>query len=219
MSRLRVAIGLGALLLTAGAAAGIYFYEQTPTVLLTHQDPHDQTQAAGPLAGPAVPDEQRPVGQAALNQGSSYAQQVPNVPPPPALTQEPVKRKGLWIESPTLKMALPIVPGDGGSKIPQWMALQYPGTAAPGAPGNSYLYAHGLWGMFGNLLFARTGDEVDLHNYDTGKVQVLHIQKIVGKVRYNDGTWLRQTSATPLLTLQTCTEFDPKADRYIVQAA
>jgi hypothetical protein len=29
------------------------------------------------------------------------------------------------------------------------------------------VYAHGLWGMFGGLLYARAGDEVDLHDYST----------------------------------------------------
>jgi LPXTG-site transpeptidase (sortase) family protein len=128
-------------------------------------------------------------------------------------------RSGLWIEIPDLKIALPIKDGDGSNNIPDWVALHYPGTAEPGQTGNSYLYAHGLMGMFGPLLFAKTGQQVTLHNYLTGSIQTLHITRVVGRVAYNDVSWIQEASSTPLLTLQTCVGADINTDRWVVQAA
>jgi sortase (surface protein transpeptidase) len=73
-------------------------------------------------------------------------------------------------------------------------------------------------GMFGPLLFAKDGEQVNLHNYLTGSVQTLHITHIVGRVAYNDVSWIQETSSTPLLTLQTCIGPDINTDRWIVQA-
>src|SRR5579884_1029201 len=61
----------------------------------------------------------------------------------------PATRTGMWIEIPALEIDLPVREGDGSDNIPHCVALHYPGTAEPGDAGNSYLYAHGLWGMFG----------------------------------------------------------------------
>jgi LPXTG-site transpeptidase (sortase) family protein len=130
----------------------------------------------------------------------------------------PTVRTGLWILIPDLKVALPIREGDGSNNIPDWAAMHYPGTAEPGQNGNSYLYAHGLWGMFGPLLFAHDGEQVLLHNYTTGASMTFHISRIVGRVRWNDVSWIYEGSSTPLLTLQTCIGADPHTDRWIVQA-
>lgn len=127
-------------------------------------------------------------------------------------------RTGLWIEVPSLSIALPIKPGDGSNNIPDWVALQYPGTAAPGNSGNSYLYAHGLRGMFGTLLFAKDGEAVILHNYTTGSLQTLHISRVVGRTRWDDASWISQFAPVPMLTLQTCVGADIHSDRWIVQA-
>ena len=127
-------------------------------------------------------------------------------------------RTGLWVEIPALKIALPIREGDGSNNIPDWVALHYPGTAAPGSAGNSYLYAHGIRGMFGTLLFAKRGELVLLHNYTTKLVQAFHISNVVGRTRWNDVSWLKETSGTPLLTMQTCVGADINTDRWIVQA-
>jgi sortase (surface protein transpeptidase) len=129
-----------------------------------------------------------------------------------------VPRTGLWIEVPALGIALPIRAGDGSDNIPDWVALHYPGTADPGNAGNSYLYAHGLRGMFGTLLYAQTNQEVDLHNYTTGVVRRLHISRVVGRTAWNDTSWITEFSPVPLLTLQTCVGADTHSDRWIVQA-
>jgi sortase (surface protein transpeptidase) len=127
-------------------------------------------------------------------------------------------RTGLWVEVPTLGIALPIRPGDGSNNIPDWVALQYPGTATPGNAGNSYLYAHGLRGMFGTLLFAKPQEAVILHNYTTGVLRTMHVSRVVGRVKWNDASWITQFSPVPLLTLQTCVDADIQSDRWIVQA-
>lgn len=134
-------------------------------------------------------------------------------PPRPAQA-----RRGLWIQVPAVGIDLPVRPGDGTDNIPDWTALVYPGTAAPGAPGNSYIYAHGIWGMFGGLLLTRPGQHVYLHDYTTGHAADFVISRVVGRVGYDDLRWLDATSATPLLTLQTCIGWDVKGDRFIVLA-
>lgn len=143
---------------------------------------------------------------------SAYAaSHVASSPPPSA------PRTGLWIEVPALSIALPIHEGDGSNNIPDWVALHYPGTAAPGNGGNSYLYAHGLRGMFGTLLFAKDGETVMLHDYSTGFVQTMHISRVVGRTRWNDSSWITTFSGVPMLTLQTCVGADPHTDRWIVE--
>ena len=201
----------GLLLVLTGVAAFVY-WQRTPPILLQHSDPHDVSRVdkVGPFAiHPDITVKLNPVRLLAV---SPYAANVKTDPRP----AQP--HTGLWVEIPALQIELPVRPGDGSDKVPQWEALTYPGTAKPGSAGNSYIYAHGLWGMFGGLLFARTGDVVRLHNYETGSVQTLHVTRVVGRVAYRDNHWLRLQSATPLLTLQTCIDFNPKGDRYIVLA-
>lgn len=135
---------------------------------------------------------------------------------PPRPGQPP---SGLWIEVPAVGIDLPLVPGDGSDHIPYWQALWYPGTAVPGTAGNSYVYAHGIWGMFGGLLLAHQGDRVYVHDYSTGRVEDFVVTRVVGRVAYNDMRWEELQSSTPLLTLQTCIGWDFKGDRWIVQAA
>ena len=185
--------GLGAVVM--GGFLALQFM-QTPAILLDN---------SGPDAG---------INPGALNALSAYAathQASGTGPSGP--------RSGQWIEIPRVSIALPVKDGDGSNHIPDWVALHYPGTAAPGAAGNSYIYAHGLWGMFGALLFAKEGQEVDLHNYTTGDVQVFHITKVIGRVKWNDVSLIYQQSGSPLLTLQTCIGADFKTDRWVVEAA
>lgn len=198
----------GALAITA-AAAGLLYARSESAVTLTRADPHP----AGSTAATAQPSQTRAKDLVAdLAQISSYAANRP-VEPRPAQPHT-----GLWVQIPSLQIALPVREGDGGDAVPQWQALHYPGTAAPGTPGNSYLYAHGLWGMFGGLLFARTGDEVDLHDYGSGSTQVLHVSSIVGKVAWNDTRWIHSPAGQPTLTLQTCVDDNVRGSRFIVQA-
>jgi hypothetical protein len=42
---------------------------------------------------------------------------------------------------------------------------------------------------------------------------------MVGKVAYNDPTWIEYSSARPTPTLQTCVDWDSTSDRYVVQLA
>lgn len=190
----------GVAMIVVGIALVLVF-QRVPLVVLEH-----------PGAQAGAPQQALAELATQLDAISPYAQ-THKAPPRP---DQP--HTGLWIEIPAEGISLPVVDGDGSDHIPYWEALLYPGTAAPGAPGNSYVYAHGIWGMFGGLLFAKTGDRVYLRDYSTGHVQTFAISKVVGRVAYNDTRWLRETSPTPLLTLQTCVGWDAKGDRYVVQA-
>jgi LPXTG-site transpeptidase (sortase) family protein len=197
------------LLLAGVSAGGIAHYEMTPTPVLGHADPH--------LSGPTA------VVQRALSGSDGLIAALPGDTGAPAEAATPAEvkgaapRSGLWIELPGLSIALPIEKGDGSDKIPQWKALVFPGTSWPGEPGNSYVYAHGYWEMFGPLLYAQPGDLAYLHNYDTGSVLNMRVSRVVGRVAYNDSRWLAIKTAAPTVTLQTCVDYNPKGDRYIVQ--
>jgi LPXTG-site transpeptidase (sortase) family protein len=197
------------LLVAAAAAGGIAHYEMTPTPVLGHADPHSSG-AAGLV-------------QRALSGSDGLIASLPGASGAPAEAATPAAvtgatpRSGLWIEMPALSIALPIQRGNGSNNIPQWKALVYPGTAWPGEAGNSYVYAHGYWEMFGPLLYAKPGDAAYLHNYDTGAMRNLHVSRVVGRVPYNDSKWLALKTAVPTVTLQTCVDYNPKGDRYIVQ--
>ena len=151
------------LLLAGATAGGIVHYELTPTPVLGHADPH----ASGATG----------LVQRVLSGSDGLIAALPGASAAPAEAAQPAEvtgatpRGGLWIEMPSLSIALPVHKGDGSDRIPQWAALVYPGTAWPGQPGNSYVYAHGYWEMFGPLLYARPGDAAYLHNYDTGVVR------------------------------------------------
>jgi LPXTG-site transpeptidase (sortase) family protein len=211
MKRGLVAVALLAagLMLIAAAAAGLLYARDRPAATLSHPDPHPQ----GSAAATARPLPSAKDLAANLLQVSSYAANRP-VEARPA---QP--RTGLWIEIPALQIALPVHEGDGSDRVPQWQALHYPGTVAPGLQGSSYVYAHGLWGMFGGLLFARSGDEVGLRDYGRGSTQVMHVSKVVGKVAWNDTSWIHVTASQPTLTLQTCVDDNVHGNRYIVHAS
>ena len=187
----------GGLLTIAIAVVAAVQYSHTPAILLEHP------------AAPQAPSSGRaltPYEEAHLTSASCPAIAV-------------AARTGVWIEIPSLGVALPIIEGDGSNNIPDCKALHYPGTAPAGQPGNSYLYAHGLWGMFGELLYAHVGEAVLIHDYTTGTVQTLHISRLVGNVPWNDTSLIHVVSHTPLLTLQTCVGADLHSDRWVVQAA
>ena len=204
----RVLVGV-AVLGAAVSATGILLavvYMRTPSVLLEKPAP-GESGALHHRGADALDDviANLPV--------SPYEQSHPAPPRPPQ------PRTGLWVEIPALDIALPVQDGDGSNKIPYWVALRYPGTAAPGAPGNSYLYAHGIRGMFGALLLSHKGDIVLLHDYSANSVKTLHVSRVVGRVRYNDVSWIKLKASDPLLTLQTCIDDNLQGDRFIVQAA
>jgi LPXTG-site transpeptidase (sortase) family protein len=194
----------GALLITVAAGSFLYLRGESD-VKLSNPDPH----LTGATAATARPPAALSVK---LAQISSYAanRQVETRPAQP--------HTGLWVEIPALQIALPVREGDGSDRVPQWQALHYPGTVTPGMQGNSYLYAHGLWGMFGGLLFARSGDEVRLHDYRTGTSRVMHVTRVVGNVAWNDTRWIHVTAGQATLTLQTCVDDNLRGTRFIVQA-
>ena len=43
------------------------------------------------------------------------------------------------------------------------------------------------------------------------------MSRVIGRVPYNDSKWLSLKTAVPTVTLQTCIDYNPKGDRYIVQ--
>jgi LPXTG-site transpeptidase (sortase) family protein len=192
-------------LLIAVAAGGFLYLRGESAVKLSNPDPH----LTGATAATARPPAALSVK---LAQISSYAanRRVETRPEQP--------HAGLWVEIPALQIALPVREGDGSDRVPQWQALHYPGTVTPGMQGNSYLYAHGLWGMFGGLLFARSGDEVRLHDYSTGASRVMHVTRVVGNVAWNDTRWIHATAGQATLTLQTCVDDNLRGNRFVVQA-
>lgn len=196
------------------AAAGILAvvsvsYELTPTPVLGHPDPHGTGLAGGAQGVLSAGDR-----AIARLPGSSSA---PSPGPPPAAIGDAARRTGTWIEIPALRIALPVGRGDGTDRIPDWQALVYPGTSWPGQPGNSYLYAHGLWGMFGGLLYARVGDAASVHDYDAGRVQTLRVTRVVGRIAYDDDRWMLFRTSRTIVTLQTCVDYARKGDRFVVQ--
>jgi LPXTG-site transpeptidase (sortase) family protein len=204
------AVVVTAMLGVAIAALIAASYELTPTPVLGHRDPH----ATGPSA----------VAQDVLSASDAVLAAVAGAQPaaassPPTGVASPPARHGVWIEIPALAVALPVARGDGSDRIPMWQALVYPGTAWPGDAGNSYLYAHGYWGMFGGLLYAKVGDRASIHDYDTGRQVEMRVTRVVGRVAYNDTHWLAQPTKVPTLTLQTCVDYNPKGDRFIVELA
>jgi len=184
---------LGGIAAVLGGVVMAIQYMQTPEILLDHQKPPTEA-------------ELRAISPYANAYGGGTA---PNG-----------QRVGLWVEIPALKIYLPIKEGDNSNsiKIPDWTAFHYPGTAMPGAYGNSYIYAHGTWGRFGALLLAKDGEEVNLHNYNDGSVQTFHISQVVGKIKWNDVSYMQKTTPYPELTLQTCVGANYYTDRWIVIA-
>lgn len=198
------------------STAALIYNAVTPAPILGHPDPHGDGLAAveqglqavisAPSSGGSVASRPAPAD------ASAHAPTATAVAVPP--------RTGIWIEIPALDIALPLAKGNGSSipaNIPLWKAFVYPGTPWPGQPGNSYIYAHAQWGMFANLLYARVGDAGYIHDYGSGKVQTFHVSRVIGQVRYNDGTWLHYQASRPTLTLQTCMDWKPTGNRYIVQ--
>lgn len=205
----RLAIGLlgvMGLALTAVGTYSAYLFETEPPIVLGYRDPVPAATAPvlPPLVGAPLPAIAAPATPAAAKA--------------PASVGKPVLRRGVWLEIPVLGIALPVERGQTAQPVPHWKALVYPGTAWPGQPGNSYVYAHGIWGEFGGLVYAKIGQPVYVHDYDTSQTEVLHVSRVVGQVPWNDASWLEETSSAPLLTLQTCLESVPKSPLWIVQA-
>jgi LPXTG-site transpeptidase (sortase) family protein len=208
-------------LLSVGASlAGLAAARGRPAVEVTHADPHAQTSVPpGRAAGPQ--DQVHPTSAPQPNDIGNQLAKISGYGANRSVSERPSQpHTGLWIEIPSLRISLPIREGDGrGETASEWVALHLAGTADPGAAGNSYIYAHGLWGMFGALLYARQRDEVDLRNYDSGQIRKLHVSRVVGRIHWNDTHWMHYRAERPTLTLQTCVDDNQHGDRFIVQAS
>jgi LPXTG-site transpeptidase (sortase) family protein len=210
-----VTVGLGVMIVVVSTAALIY-NAVTPAPILGHPDPHGDGLAAVERGLQAAISAPGTGGSVASRTASAHAPAAVATAAPPAAPP----RTGVWIEIPILNIALPLAKGNGSANaanIPLWKAFVYPGTVWRARPGNSYIYAHAQWGMFANLLYARVGDAGYIHDYGSGRVLTFHVSRIVGQVRYNDGTWLHYQAHRPTLTLQTCMDWNPTGNRYIVQ--
>ena len=112
---------------------------------------------------------------------------------------------------PRLGIDLPLAWGDIGRDVPRTdfegatperAAFVFPGSALPGAAGNTYIYAHARTGMFLALWNARPGDLV-LLSWPNASLRY-EISEVHPRVDANDATWL-DPSGSPRLTLQTST--------------
>jgi hypothetical protein len=129
---------------------------------------------------------------------------------------------GYRIRMARLGIDLPIAEGDlyrdtVQQQTPENFAFHFPGTAIPGAVGNSYLYAHARRGMFLSLWNARLGDDVTITT-PAGIELKFKVTEIPGKVPPGDTSWLKPSS-DERLTLQTSTGPNPQDPRFVVIAA
>lgn len=139
----------------------------------------------------------------------------------PAPTIEPIA-DGYRIQLPRLGIDLPIAEGDlyrdtVEQQTPENFAFHFPGTAIPGAIGNSYIYAHARRGMFLTLWNARIGDEVKITTPAGSELKFV-VTDVYRSVPPADTSWL-QPSDVERLTLQTSTGPNREDPRFVVIAA
>jgi len=128
---------------------------------------------------------------------------------------------GYRVQIPRLRIDLPLAEGDVSRDIdlqqtPEGYAFHLPGTAIPGAGGNTYLYAHARTGMFLALWNAKVGDEVFVSTPDLRALTYV-VSEVHPRVAPDDVSWVQPT-ATERLTLQTSTGPDPSDPRFVVIA-
>lgn len=174
---------------------------------------HDAAAAPGRSAAPPIP-------AAALSVPPPDA----GTPPSPAPHAKGHEIDGARIVIARLDIDLPLawgdvtrdVPRDGyAGATPERFALVFPGSALPGAGGNTYIYAHARVGMFLSLWAVRQDDVVLLTWPDT--VLRYSVARVVGRVDPSDVTWLDPTGPERL-TLQTSTGRSPSDPRFVVIA-
>ena len=148
---------------------------------------------------------------------------LPSAPAPsPTATPEPPRGReiaGARIVISRLGIDLPLEWGDIGRDVPrsdfagatpERLALVFPGSALPGAGGNTYIYSHARTGMFISLWSVRAGDVVELRWPDASLRYA--VQRIVPRVDPSDTSWL-DAGGPERLTLQTSTgpnSWDPR---------
>jgi len=171
---------------------------------------------AGSVAPIAVPS---PIASA--TPGPTASAGATSVAPTPAATIGPIP-DGYRVLVPRLGIDLPIAEGDVErdvvvQKTPENFAFHFPGTAIPGTPGNSYLYAHARQGMFLSLWNARVGDQVSITT-PAGSALKFVITEVHPRVPPADTSWLQPTT-DERLTLQTSTGPNSGDPRFVVVAA
>lgn len=123
-----------------------------------------------------------------------------------------------------LGIDLPIEWGEVGRDVPrtdypgatpEHVALVFPGSALPGAGGNTFIYSHARTGMFISIWNIRPGDLVALRW--PGFELTYEVQRIVAKVPPTDTSWL-DPEGPERLTLQTSTGPNPSDPRFIAVA-
>jgi hypothetical protein len=139
----------------------------------------------------------------------------------PTATPLPAIPSGYRVKMPRLAIDLPIAEGDLERdtvrlETPNDFAFHLPGTAIPGAGGNSYLYAHARQGMFLTLWNARQGDEVVIVTPDARQLRYV-VSEVHPRVDPSDVSWAAM-STTERLTLQTSTGPNPRDPRFVVVA-
>jgi sortase (surface protein transpeptidase) len=168
--------------------------------------------SVAPLAVPSVQPSATP---------APAASDAPTVSATPAPTIGPIP-DGYRIQMPRLGIDLPIAEGDlyrdtVEQQTPENFAFHFPGTAIPGAVGNSYIYAHARRGMFLTLWNARIGDEVKITTPTGGELKFV-VTDVYRSVPPADTSWL-QPSDVERLTLQTSTGPNREDPRFVVIAA
>jgi LPXTG-site transpeptidase (sortase) family protein len=128
---------------------------------------------------------------------------------------------GYRIKIPRLAIELPIAEGDlerdtVRQETPERFAFHLPGSAIPGDPGNSYIYAHARHGMFLSLWNAREGDEILIITPDARELRYF-VSKVQPRVEPGDVSWAERT-VDERLTLQTSTGPAPGDPRFVVIA-
>jgi sortase (surface protein transpeptidase) len=139
----------------------------------------------------------------------------------PAPTTGPIP-DGYRIQIARLGIDLPIAEGDVQRDVviqqtPENFAFHLPGTAIPGTPGNSYIYAHARRGMFLTLWDARVGDQVVIST-PFGAALKFVVTEVHPRVPAEDTSWV-QPSGDERLTLQTSTGPNKEDPRFVVIAA
>jgi LPXTG-site transpeptidase (sortase) family protein len=139
----------------------------------------------------------------------------------PTATPVPAIPAGYRIKIPRLTIDLPIAEGEVERDIvrqetPENVALHFPGSAIPGAGGNSYIYAHARRGMFLSLWSARVGDEIWITAPDARELRYV-VSEVHPRVDPTDVSWAAR-SAGERLTLQTSTGPNSGDPRFVVIA-
>jgi LPXTG-site transpeptidase (sortase) family protein len=177
------------------------------------------------LAGSAViatqprgPDASGTTDPSAFATSRAPSSGVTITPTPGALRPIP---EGYRVRVPRLGIDLPIQEGVlqrdvDQQQTPEGYAFHLPGSALPGEPSNTYLYAHARRGMFLSLWDARVGDAVEIVLPDGG-VRSYRVSEVRPRVPPDDVS-VAQPTPDERLTLQTSTGASPADPRFVVIA-